>query len=54
MKKLSRKEVAKLGLYDFLGYIDAFDSPYIGGLAGTRRLIGPSPEQDRATWIKRV
>ena len=39
MKKLSRKEVAKLGLYDFLGYIDAFDSPYIGGLDGTRSLI---------------
>jgi len=39
MKKLSRKEVAELGLYDFLGYIDAFDSPYIGGLAGTRSLI---------------
>ncbi|MFW9786530.1 MAG: class I SAM-dependent methyltransferase [Candidatus Thorarchaeota archaeon] len=38
-KKLSRQEVAKLGLYDFLGYIDAFDSPYIGGLAGTRMLI---------------
>jgi ubiquinone/menaquinone biosynthesis C-methylase UbiE len=39
MKKLSRQEVAKLGLYDFLGYIDAFDSPYIGGIDGTRRLI---------------
>jgi ubiquinone/menaquinone biosynthesis C-methylase UbiE len=39
MRKLSRQEVAELGLYDFLGYIDAFDSPYIGGLAGTRRLI---------------
>jgi len=39
MKKLNRQEVAKLGLYDFLGYIDAFDSPYIGGLDGTQRLI---------------
>lgn len=39
MRKLSRQEVAKLGLYDFLGYIDAFDSPYIGGLDGTRKLI---------------
>ena len=39
MKKLSRQEVANLGLYDFLGYIDAFDSPYIGGLDGTRSLI---------------
>ena len=39
MKKLSRQEVALLGLYDFLGYIDAFDSPYIGGLTGTRMLI---------------
>jgi len=39
MKKLSRQEVAELGLYDFLGYIDAFDSPYIGGLDGTHRLI---------------
>lgn len=38
-KKLSRKEVAQLGLYDFLGYIEAFDSPYIGGLDGTRKLI---------------
>lgn len=38
-KKLSRKEVAELGLYDFLGYIGAFDSPYIGGLNGTRQLI---------------
>jgi len=39
MKKLSRQEVAELGLYDFLGYIDAFDSPYIGGFDGTRRLL---------------
>ena len=39
MKKLSKQEVAELGLYDFLGYIDAFDSPYIGGLVGTRSLI---------------
>ncbi len=38
-RRLSRQEVAKLGLYDFLGYIDAFDSPYIGGLEGTHRLI---------------
>ncbi len=38
-RKLSRQEVADLGLYDFLGYIDAFDSPYIGGLDGTRKLI---------------
>ncbi|MFW9918026.1 MAG: class I SAM-dependent methyltransferase [Candidatus Thorarchaeota archaeon] len=38
-KKLNRKEVAELGIYDFLGYIGAFDSPYIGGLDGTRRLI---------------
>ncbi|MFX1332715.1 MAG: class I SAM-dependent methyltransferase [Promethearchaeota archaeon] len=36
---MSRQEVAKLGLYDFLGYIDAFDSPYIGGIEGTLRLI---------------
>jgi ubiquinone/menaquinone biosynthesis C-methylase UbiE len=38
-RKLSRQEVAELGLYDFLGYIEAFDSPYIGGLDGTRKLI---------------
>jgi len=38
-RKLSRQEIAELGLYDFLGYIEAFDSPYIGGLDGTRRLI---------------
>jgi protein-L-isoaspartate O-methyltransferase len=38
-RKLSRKEVAELELYDFLGYIGAFDSPYIGGLDGTLHLI---------------
>ncbi|MFW9848258.1 MAG: class I SAM-dependent methyltransferase [Candidatus Thorarchaeota archaeon] len=39
MTRLSRKEVAALGIYDFLGYIGSFDSPYIGGLEGTLKLI---------------
>lgn len=39
MKRLSRKEVAKLGMYDFLGYIGSFDSPYIGGYEGTLKLL---------------
>ena len=39
-RKLSRKEVAELGIYDFLGYIGSFDSPYIGGLEGTMKVIG--------------
>ena len=38
-RKLSRKEVAELGIYDFLGYIGSFDSPYIGGFEGTLRLL---------------
>ncbi len=38
-RKLSRKEVANLGIYDFLGYIGSFDSPYIGGLEGTMKVI---------------
>lgn len=39
VKRLSRKEVAELGFYDFLGYIGAFNSPMIGGLKGTNRLL---------------
>jgi len=38
-RKLSRKEVAELGIYDFLGYIGSFDSPYIGGFEGTLKLL---------------
>ncbi|MFX1607333.1 MAG: class I SAM-dependent methyltransferase, partial [Promethearchaeota archaeon] len=38
-RRLSRKEIAEIGIYDFLGYIGAFNSPFIGGMAGTRRLL---------------
>ncbi len=39
MRRLSRKEVAELGIYDFVGYIGAFESPYIGGFKGTEKLL---------------
>ena len=38
-RRRSRKEIAEIGIYDFLGYIGAFNSPFIGGMAGTRRLL---------------
>ncbi|MFX1579516.1 MAG: class I SAM-dependent methyltransferase [Promethearchaeota archaeon] len=37
--RLSRAEIAEIGIYDFLGYIGAFNSPFIGGMEGTRRLL---------------
>ena len=39
MKKLSEKEIGKLGLYEFQGYIGAMTSPTFGGWKGTDRLI---------------
>ena len=39
MKKLSRGEIGKLGLYEFQGYIGAMTSPTFGGWKGTDRLI---------------
>ena len=38
-RRLSRTEVAELGIYDFMGYIGAYSTPYIGGLSGTHRLV---------------
>jgi ubiquinone/menaquinone biosynthesis C-methylase UbiE len=38
-RRLSRKEITELGIYDFLGYIGAFNSPFIGGLRGTQKLL---------------
>ncbi|MFX1607362.1 MAG: class I SAM-dependent methyltransferase, partial [Promethearchaeota archaeon] len=38
-RRLSRKEITEIGIYDFLGYIGAFNSPFIGGMGGTRRLL---------------
>ena len=38
-RRLSRTQVAELGIYDFMGYIGAFSTPYIGGLSGTHRLV---------------
>ena len=38
MKKLSREEIGKLGLYEFQGYIGAMTSPTFGGWKGTERL----------------
>ena len=37
--RLSRAEIAEIGIYDFLGYIGAFNSPFIGGIEGTRKLL---------------
>ncbi len=37
--RLSRKEITELGIYDFLGYIGAFNSPFIGGMEGTQKLL---------------
>jgi len=39
MKKLSKEEIGKLGLYEFQGYIGAMTSPTFGGWKGTDRLI---------------
>lgn len=39
MKKLTKKEIGKLGLYEFQGYIGAMTSPTFGGWKGTDRLI---------------
>lgn len=49
-RRLSRKEVTELGLYDFLGYIGAFNTPHIGGLAGTRNLIASLDVSDRKNF----
>ena len=39
MKKLSKEEIGKLGLYEFQGYIGSMTSPNFGGWKGTDRLI---------------
>ncbi|MFX1346961.1 MAG: class I SAM-dependent methyltransferase [Promethearchaeota archaeon] len=39
MKKLSKDEIGKLGLYEFQAYIGAMTSPTFGGWKGTNRLI---------------
>ncbi len=39
MKKLSKEEIGKLGLYEFQAYIGAMTSPTFGGWKGTDRLI---------------
>lgn len=39
MKKLSKEEIGKLGLYEFQGYIGAMTSPTFGGWKGTDKLI---------------
>ncbi|MFX1569370.1 MAG: class I SAM-dependent methyltransferase [Promethearchaeota archaeon] len=39
MKKLSKKKIGKLGLYEFQAYIGAMTSPTFGGWKGTNRLI---------------
>jgi ubiquinone/menaquinone biosynthesis C-methylase UbiE len=36
---LTREEISSIGFYGFLGYIGAFNSPYIGGIQGTRNLL---------------
>ena len=37
-RRLTREEISSIGIYGFLGYIGAFNSPYIGGIQGTRNL----------------
>ncbi|MHA2010143.1 MAG: class I SAM-dependent methyltransferase [Promethearchaeota archaeon] len=39
MKKLSKEEIGKLGIYEFQAYIGAMTSPTFGGWKGTDRLI---------------
>ncbi|MFC1909100.1 class I SAM-dependent methyltransferase [Chloroflexota bacterium] len=39
MRKLSKEEIGKLGLYEFQGYIGSMTSPTFGGWKGTDRLI---------------
>ena len=38
-RRLTRDEISSIGIYGFLGYIGAFNSPYIGGIQGTRNLL---------------
>jgi SAM-dependent methyltransferase len=38
-RRLTREEISSIGIYGFLGYIGAFNSPYIGGIQGTRNLL---------------
>lgn len=38
-RRLTREEISSIGIYGFLGYIGAFNSPYIGGIRGTRNLL---------------
>ncbi|MDH4213448.1 MAG: class I SAM-dependent methyltransferase [Candidatus Thorarchaeota archaeon] len=37
-RRLTREEISSIGIYGFLGYIGAFNSPYIGGIQGTKKL----------------
>lgn len=39
MKKLSKEEIGKLGIYEFQAYIGAMTSPTFGGWKGTDTLI---------------
>jgi ubiquinone/menaquinone biosynthesis C-methylase UbiE len=39
MKKLSKEEIGKLGIYEFQAYLGAMTSPTFGGWKGTNRLI---------------
>ncbi|MFC1983171.1 class I SAM-dependent methyltransferase [Chloroflexota bacterium] len=39
MKKLSKEEIGKLGLYEFQGYIGSMTSPTFGGWRGVDRLL---------------
>jgi ubiquinone/menaquinone biosynthesis C-methylase UbiE len=39
MRKLSKEEIGKLGIYEFQAYIGAMTSPTFGGWEGTFRLI---------------
>lgn len=39
MRKLSKKEIGELGMYEFQAYIGAMNSPTFGGWKGTDRLI---------------
>jgi len=38
-RRMTREEISSTGFYGFLGYIGAFNSPYIGGIQGTRNLL---------------
>ncbi|MHA2298623.1 MAG: class I SAM-dependent methyltransferase [Candidatus Hodarchaeales archaeon] len=50
MKRLSRKQIGNLGLYEFQGYIGAMNHPTFGGWEGTERFSKLLQLSEGADW----